>query len=187
MLPYGVYSYFQNGGRFCWVIRSAPVATASSGTAAKIAVNGAIVTGTLTSFYVEARSVGQWGNDLQYGLVTQDTVTVGSKTEDVFDIQVLLKNSNGDYEVRREPVHPDLRPQRRPVAAQGGRSHGTHGRRRPRHPHGLGPAGLGQQARQGRGTDQPQHRRVLQRRHEDRDVGRGHGLDRHVDARGRLR
>jgi hypothetical protein len=99
MLPYSVYSFFQNGGRFCWVIRSAPVATSASGVAAKITVNGAIQTGNLTSFVVESRSVGAWGNDLQYSLVVQGTVDMGGgKTESVFDLGVLLKNSNGDYE-----------------------------------------------------------------------------------------
>ena len=32
-LPYAVYSFFQNGGRFCWVIRSAPDASTAAGIA----------------------------------------------------------------------------------------------------------------------------------------------------------
>ena len=44
-LPYAVYSFFQNGGRYCWVIRSAPTASADAGTASTIAVNGAITGG----------------------------------------------------------------------------------------------------------------------------------------------
>jgi uncharacterized protein len=99
-LPYAVYSFFQNGGRFCYVIRSAPTAPGQAGTSASIAVNGA-VTGVenLTSFTIAARSVGTWGNNLKYELVTQGTIDYGSgKLEDVFAIQVLMKNTDGDFE-----------------------------------------------------------------------------------------
>jgi uncharacterized protein len=99
-LPYAVYSFFQNGGRFCYVIRSAPTAAGQAGIASYISVNGKI-TGVenLTSFTIAARSVGTWGNDLKYGLVTQGTVDLGGgKNEDVFALQVLMKNSDGDYE-----------------------------------------------------------------------------------------
>jgi hypothetical protein len=99
-LPYAVYSFFQNGGRFTYIIRSAPTAAGTSGVAASIAVNGSI-TGApnLTSFTITARSVGTWGNDLKYGLLTQGTIDYGGgHLEDVFGIQVLMKNTNGDYE-----------------------------------------------------------------------------------------
>ncbi len=99
-LPYAVYSFFQNGGRFCYIIHSAPTDAGAAGTAAQIAVNGGI-TGApnLTSFTIQARSVGTWGNNLKYGLVTQGTVDYGGgQLEDVFAIQVLIKNSDGDYE-----------------------------------------------------------------------------------------
>jgi hypothetical protein len=99
-LPYAVYSFFQNGGRFCYVIRSAPTAQGYAGVVASVPVNGKI-TGVenLTSFILQARSVGTWGNDLRYGLVTQGTVDLGGgHLEDVFALQVLIKNSNGDYE-----------------------------------------------------------------------------------------
>jgi Bacteriophage tail sheath protein len=98
-LPYAVYSFFQNGGRFCWVIRSAPTSTGSAGTASSIAVNGAI-TGVpnLTSFTVTARSVGTWGNNLKYSLATQGTIGTGGSAEDVFALQILLRNSDGEYE-----------------------------------------------------------------------------------------
>jgi hypothetical protein len=99
-LPYAVYSFFQNGGRFCYIIRSAPTATGQAGTASSIAVNGSI-TGVenLTSFQIQARSVGTWGNDLKYGLVTQGTIDYGGgRSEDVFALQVLIKNTDGNYE-----------------------------------------------------------------------------------------
>jgi hypothetical protein len=99
-LPYAVYSFFQNGGRFCYVIRSAPTSAGSAGVAAYISVNGKI-TGVenLSSFTIAARSVGTWGNDLKYGLVTQGTVDYGGgKVEDIFALQVLMKNTDGNYE-----------------------------------------------------------------------------------------
>jgi uncharacterized protein len=99
-LPYAVYSFFQNGGRFCYIIRAAPTAAGSAGAASLIAVNGAITgASNLTSFTITARSVGTWGNNLKYGLVTQGSIDLGGgKMEDIFAIQVLMKNANGDYE-----------------------------------------------------------------------------------------
>ena len=99
-LPYAVFSFFQNGGRLAYVIRSAPTTALAGGTAATIAVNGSDATATpLVSFNLTAKSVGAWGNSLQYGLVKQSTVGSGSAAEDVFAIQVLLKNADGVYEV----------------------------------------------------------------------------------------
>ena len=39
-LPFSVYSYFQNGGRMCWVIRAVPTTAPDKGTQASIVVNG---------------------------------------------------------------------------------------------------------------------------------------------------
>ena len=98
-LPYAIYSFFQNGGRYCWVIRSAPTSSQNAGIPATIAVNGQIVTANLTSFIINARSVGTWGNTLKYTLVTQGSVDIGGGVmEDVFGIQVLLKNTDGNWE-----------------------------------------------------------------------------------------
>jgi len=94
-LPFSVFSFFQNGGRFAWVIRSAPTAPADRGTAGTIAVNDA---SPAKCFDLTARSVGTWGNNLQYGLTTQSTVA-GTPAQDVFAIQIMLKNSEGIYEV----------------------------------------------------------------------------------------
>jgi hypothetical protein len=99
-LPYAVFSFFQNGGRFCYIIRSAPTAANEGGTRASIIVNGSNAGATpLRSFTVNARSVGTWGNDLRYGLVKQSTIGAGATAEDIFAMQVLLKNSDGVYEV----------------------------------------------------------------------------------------
>ena len=98
-LPYAVYSFFQNGGRFCWVIRSAPITTQAAGTASSVTVNGEKVVANLTSFVINARSVGTWGNSLKYSLAEQGRVDVGSGVyESIFAIQVLLRNTDGQYE-----------------------------------------------------------------------------------------
>jgi uncharacterized protein len=99
-LPFAVYSFFQNGGRVTWVIRATPTAAPEKGVASTIAVNGADSgQGNLTSFTLKARSPGVWGNTLKYGLATQSTVGAGATAEDVFAIQVLLRNSEGNDEV----------------------------------------------------------------------------------------
>jgi uncharacterized protein len=95
-LPFSVYSFFQNGGRFAWIIRSAPTAPADRGSPATLAVNDA---SPAKCFDLTARSAGSWGNNLQYGLTTQSTVGVAPNVEDVFALQILLKNSEGIYEV----------------------------------------------------------------------------------------
>lgn len=99
-LPFSVYSYFQNGGRLCWVIRATPTATPEKGTAASIAVNGQNTgSGNLTSFTLKARSPGVWGSSLKYGITTQSTVGAGQTAEDVFALQVLIRNAEGNDEV----------------------------------------------------------------------------------------
>jgi hypothetical protein len=99
-LPFSVYSFFQNGGRVTWVIRATPTAEPEKGTAASIAVNGAN-TGAqnLTSFTLKARSPGVWGNGLKYSLATQSTIGSGTTAEDVFALQILMRNSEGYDEV----------------------------------------------------------------------------------------
>lgn len=97
-LPFAVYSFFQNGGRFAWVIRA--VDTASGGEPAMIDVNGQDSGGDpLQSFTLVARSVGTWGQNIKYQLVTQSTVGTAPNQEDVFAVQVLVKNSVGVDEV----------------------------------------------------------------------------------------
>ena len=96
-LPYSVYSFFQNGGRWAWIVRATPTEANKKGSLATIAVNGP--TGNpLLAFNIKAKSVGTWGNDLKYVLVTQSTVT-GTPNQNVFAIQILLKNADGAYEL----------------------------------------------------------------------------------------
>ena len=99
-LPFAVFSFFQNGGRFCYIIRSAPTAANEGGTRSSIVINGSNAGATpLRSFTVNAKSVGIWGNDLKYGLVKQSTIGAGATAEDIFAMQVLLRNADGVYEV----------------------------------------------------------------------------------------
>lgn len=87
-LPYSVYSFFQNGGRQAWVIRS--LGAASAGTASSATVNGADAGATLlTAFVLEAKSPGVWGDDLEYTLDTKKTVDIDGVDQDGFSIQVL--------------------------------------------------------------------------------------------------
>jgi hypothetical protein len=94
-LPFAVYSFFQNGGRQAYIIRSAP--TSALGTASSIAVNDAINAGT--SFTINATSTGVWGDNVKYSLTTQDTVNLDGIDQDVFFIQVLLTNADGVDEI----------------------------------------------------------------------------------------
>jgi uncharacterized protein len=99
-LPYSIYSFFQNGGRVCWVIRAAPTTGTNKGVNASIPVNGSDDEGDpLTSFVLSARSPGLWGNALSYGLVTQTTAGSGATAADVFGVQILLRNDQGKDEV----------------------------------------------------------------------------------------
>jgi len=99
-LPFAVYSFFQNGGRFAWVIRSVSAASGKGGVSAEIAVNGQNATGDpLQSFTLIALSVGSWGENIKYQLVTQDSVGLDPDIQDVFALQILVKNSNGVDEV----------------------------------------------------------------------------------------
>lgn len=99
-LPYAVYSFFQSGGRLAYIVRSAPTAQASAGALATIAVNGLDTGETpLSSFTLNAKSVGAWGNNLQYNLSVQSVLGTAPNQESIFTIQVLLKNSENRYEV----------------------------------------------------------------------------------------
>lgn len=84
-LPFAVYSYFQNGGRPCYVQRAIG---ADAGTVASFDVTDG---DAATAFTVEARSVGTAGNNLSIALVVVDAVN------DVFTL-VVYKD---DVEVER--------------------------------------------------------------------------------------
>ena len=99
-LPFAVYSFFQSGGRTAWIIRAAPTATVDQGTAATIVVTGADSAETPnSSFNVSALSSGTWGNKLKYNLGRQSTVGTPPDANDVFVLQVLMTNSDGNDEV----------------------------------------------------------------------------------------
>jgi hypothetical protein len=95
-LPFSVYSFFQNGGRFAWIIRSAPTAPADRGTSATITVNDV---SPAKCFDLIAQSAGTWGNTLQYALTVQSTVGIAPNDANVFALQVLMMNSEGIYEI----------------------------------------------------------------------------------------
>ena len=99
-LPFAVYSFFQSGGRTAWVVRATPTSEAEQGERAKITVNGSeSALDPLTSFVIEALSVGTWGNKVKYTLSTQATVGAFPDAENIFGIQVLVENNEGYDEV----------------------------------------------------------------------------------------
>lgn len=88
-LPFAVYSFFQNGGRVCWIIRSAPATVPGAGVSASVVVNGTATLEDMSSFKLQARSPGLWGNQLRYALAIQNPVSSGG-TGDMFTLQVLM-------------------------------------------------------------------------------------------------
>lgn len=70
-LPYAVYSYFQNGGRPCYIQRAIG---SDAGTVASFDVTDGDELDPSTAFTVEARSVGAAGNDISVAIVTIDNV-----------------------------------------------------------------------------------------------------------------
>ena len=99
-LPYSVYSYFQSGGRTCYIVRAGPGAGDDQGTEASISVNGKIAAGDpLASFFIRALSAGIWGNKLKYNLSTQSTVGTGDAEKTVFALQLMMTNADGVDEV----------------------------------------------------------------------------------------
>ena len=103
-LPFAVYSYFQSGGRMCWVIRSAPqTGVPEQGVPAKATVPGTDdEAATLDSFTLTALSPGLWGDSLRYNLSKMDTVELpvdSGHYEDVFALQILMRNADGIDEV----------------------------------------------------------------------------------------
>ena len=99
-MPYSVYSFFQNGGRFTWIVRAVSTEAGKGGTEATATLHRtspvepdeAHTTDT-ACFTLTATSVGLWGNGISYNLITQNT------TQHIFALQVLLDNSDGIPEV----------------------------------------------------------------------------------------
>jgi len=80
-LPYAVYSYFQNGGRPCYVQRAIG---ASSGTASYFVVTDGDVGSSADAFTVQARSVGTEGDRLSIKIVDID----GAGSNKIFNLYV---------------------------------------------------------------------------------------------------
>ena len=99
-LPFAVYTYFQSGGRTCWVVRATSTSEDEQGVSASVTVNGREpATSPLRSFIIRALSAGTWGNKIKYTLGTQSTVGINPNADDVFAIQVLVENAEGYDEV----------------------------------------------------------------------------------------
>ena len=100
-LPYQVYSFFQNGGRFAWIVRAISSDPEIDGIPATISVNGTVSgQASMKAFDMFASSVGVWGNSLSYILIKQSQTPAGEPpVQDVFAIQVLMRNAVGQDEV----------------------------------------------------------------------------------------
>ena len=98
-LPFSVYSFFQNGGRFAWVI----------GPLGRAARQGHLDpthcqrpdTGTVAPdcVHARARSVGDVGRHGQVRAAYQNTAAGTTEAQSVFALQILLTNAEGNDEV----------------------------------------------------------------------------------------
>lgn len=70
-LPYAVYSYFQNGGRPCYVQRAISTDAGEGGEASSVNITDGALSPTV-AFSVDARSVGSYGNSLSVRLFNPD-------------------------------------------------------------------------------------------------------------------
>lgn len=101
-LPYAVYSYFQNGGRVCYVSRAV---NSSSGVAAEYTVPGIFDSGASegdpgNAFTVKASSPGVWGNELSVAIDVD--FAAGPGNSQVYTLVVYREDSIGNrIEVER--------------------------------------------------------------------------------------
>ena len=103
-LPYSVYSFFQNGGRTAYIIRSISSTPGEEGTVASKPVNGVEFLddqSSGTAFVLEAKSVGAWGAGVYYSLGHVTEIKDGSNNtiDAVFTLQILLDNGTGTTEI----------------------------------------------------------------------------------------
>ena len=88
-LPFSVYSFFQNGGRFAWVVRTVKEDSVTGRTASVVVGDSATSNGPgVPVFKINAISAGKWGNDLAYRLIVPD-----SETPEVFTLEIHQVNS----------------------------------------------------------------------------------------------
>lgn len=85
-MPFSVYSFFQNGGRFAWITRAVK-GPAPGGKAASMAVTGAT-----PSFTLRALSAGAWGNKIGFRLSIID------ETNNVFALETLQQLPDATWE-----------------------------------------------------------------------------------------
>lgn len=98
-LPYSVYSYFQNGGRQAYIVRSIPAAapgTTSSKVVTGVQFNDNVTAGN--AFTITARSAGTWGTNLSYALRIQEQINSSPITDVIFTLQIIL-TTNGVSEI----------------------------------------------------------------------------------------
>jgi hypothetical protein len=89
-LPFSVYSFFQNGGRFAWIVRSTGAGTGSIATSS---ISDTTPVTPKTAFKITAVSAGDWGNEIAY------RIGVNSSDAKIFSIEVLQRASDGvNYE-----------------------------------------------------------------------------------------
>ena len=73
-LPYAVYTFFQNGGRFAWIVRAVATGTTGGPASADIAhAPDQEEAAGETAIVLSAISAGKWGNDLAYRLTPNDS------------------------------------------------------------------------------------------------------------------
>jgi hypothetical protein len=89
-LPFSVYSFFQNGGRFAWIVRASGAGT---GSIASAYVVDTTPTTPKNAFKLSAVSAGDWGNEIAY------RVGVNASDPKIFSIEVLQRMADGvNYE-----------------------------------------------------------------------------------------
>ena len=86
-LPYAVYSYFQNGGRGMWVVRTMPADSAKQGDTADIQVTDGAATPAAVMQLVAA-GAGKWGNSVQVIIARQ--AMAGSPARLIFSMAVMV-------------------------------------------------------------------------------------------------
>jgi phage tail sheath protein FI len=91
-LPFAVYSFFQNGGRFAWIVRAAKATTSGTfGATATVNVTDGAAT-PLTAFKINAISAGDWGNKIAYRL------GVNVNEPKAFSLEILQRADGVNYE-----------------------------------------------------------------------------------------
>jgi hypothetical protein len=86
-LPFAIYSFFQNGGRFAWVVRSVGD---DAGDRSEVDVKDTATT-PKTSFTLTALSAGEWGNDIGFRL------TLNQSNPKTFSLETFQKMADASW------------------------------------------------------------------------------------------